>query len=204
MKKKDMHAYTYAYESIRDQILNGNIEPDIKLTEEMLAEMLGISRTPIRSAIAKLEQEGIIRNKRIFIPTETDIRHIFQVRMLIEGFAAKYCSKNISEVALNQLKKCVEVGNHSSTEDILKANQVFHQILVQETKNPLMIEIIDRMQSIIFLFRKTVVGEKIPHLIEGHAMIYKAIEEHNDQLAEELMVEHLEKDLEFSINRLNH
>ncbi|WP_449443320.1 GntR family transcriptional regulator, partial [Ureibacillus acetophenoni] len=81
MKKKDMHAYTYAYETLRDQIFNGDIEPQTKLTEEMLAERLGISRTPIRSAIAKLEQEGIIRNKRVYIPTATDMHHIFQVRM---------------------------------------------------------------------------------------------------------------------------
>ncbi len=136
-----MHAYTYAYETIRDQILNGDIEPHIKLTEEMLAEKLGISRTPIRSAIAKLEQEGIIRNKRVFIPTANDMRHIFQVRMLLEGYAAKYCSNFITEDALNRLKKCVEIGYNGTTEEIMQANHVFHQIIVQETRNPLMIEI---------------------------------------------------------------
>ncbi|KGR77532.1 GntR family transcriptional regulator [Ureibacillus manganicus DSM 26584] len=198
-----MHAYTYAYEKIRDQILSGEIEPHIKLTEEMLAEKFGISRTPIRSAIAKLEQEGMIRNKRIFIPTANDIRHIFQVRILIEGYAANYCSKFISEDALNRLKKCVEVGFDGTLEEVMEANHEFHQIIIQETRNPLMISIIDKMQSIIYLFRKTVVGQKRPHLIDEHANIYKAIENHDDQLAQQLMVEHLEKDLEFSLSRIN-
>ncbi|MFY3792216.1 GntR family transcriptional regulator [Ureibacillus sp. MALMAid1270] len=204
MKKKDMHAYTYAYETLRDQIFNGDIEPQTKLTEEMLADRLGISRTPIRSAIAKLEQEGIIRNKRVYIPTATDMHHIFQVRMLLEGYAAKYCSNFISEDALNRLKNCVEVGFNGTTEEVMKANHVFHQIIVQETRNPLMIEIIDKMQSIIYLFRKMVVQQKRPHLFDEHAKIYKAIEEHNEQLAQELMIEHLKKDLEFSISRITH
>lgn len=199
-----MHAYTYAYESIRDQILNGDFEPHVKLTEEMLAEKLGISRTPIRSAIAKLEQEGLIRNKRIFIPTENDMRHIFQVRMLIEGFAAKYCSSSITEDALNRLKECVEIGFNGTIEDIMQANHAFHQIIVQETKNPMMIDIIDKMQSIIYLFRKTVVWQKRPHLIDEHANIVNAIEDKNGQLAQDLMVEHLKKDLEFSISRIKY
>ena len=198
-----MHAYTYAYETIRDQILSGDIESNIKLTEEMLAEKLGISRTPIRSAIAKLEHEGIIRNKRVYIPTASDMQHIFQVRMLLEGFAAKYCSKFITEDALNRLKNCVEVGFNGTTEEVMKANHSFHQIIVEETKNPVLIEIIDKMQSIIYLFRKTVVQKKRPHLIDEHEKIYKAIEEHNEHLAQELMIEHLKKDLEFSLSRIN-
>ncbi len=198
-----MHAYTYAYETIRDQILCGEIETHVKLTEEMLADKLGISRTPIRSAIAKLEQEGLIRNKRIFIPTASDMRNIFQVRMLLEGHAAKYCSNFISEEALNNLKKCIDIGYNGSTEEIMQANHDFHQIIVQETKNPVLIQIIDRMQSIIYLFRKLVVQQKRPHLIDEHASIYRAIEEHNEQLAQELMVEHLKNDLEFSLIRMN-
>ncbi len=59
------------------------------------------------------------------------------------------------------------------------------------------------MQSIIYLFRKTVVGQKRPHLIDEHASICKAIEEHNEQLAQDLMVDHLQKNLEFSISRIS-
>jgi DNA-binding GntR family transcriptional regulator len=202
LKKKDIHAYTYAYEAIREQILSGEIDRNIKLTEEMLAIKLGISRTPIRSAIAKLEQEGIIRNKRIFIPTASDMSNIFQVRMLLEGYAARYCSNFITEDALNRLKQCVEIGYNGTTNEIMQANHDFHQILISETRNQLMIDIIDKMQSIIYLFRKTVIKQKKPHLIEEHENIYKAIKEHNEQLAQDLMVEHLQKDLEFSLSKI--
>lgn len=203
MKKKEVHTYTYAYEHIRDQILNGKYEPNMKLTEEGLAEELGISRTPIRSAIAKLEQEGLIKNKRIFSPNSNDLRNIFQVRILLEGFAAKYCANFISEQALLRLQDCVRVGETGTLEEIMQANHQFHQIIVEETHNPLLIEVIDKMQSIIYLFRRTVVHQKRPNLIAEHAAIYEAISTHNEKLAEQLMVEHLQKDLEFSLNRLN-
>ncbi|RHW33222.1 GntR family transcriptional regulator [Lysinibacillus yapensis] len=202
MKKKEVHNYTYAYEQIRDQILSGKIDPNTKLTEEKLAEHLGISRTPVRSAIAKLEQEGLIKNKRIFIPTQTDIRHIFQVRMLLEGFAARYCADYISEDGIARLKECVKIGHTGTTEDIMEANFLFHQIIVEETKNLEIVHIIDRMQSIIYLLRKTVVLQKRPHLIEEHAAILEAIVSHDGNLAEKLMIEHLQKDVEFSIHRL--
>ncbi|WP_421662531.1 GntR family transcriptional regulator [Lysinibacillus telephonicus] len=202
MKKKDTHAYTYAYEYLRDQILNGKFEPNMKLTEEKLAEEMGISRTPVRSAIAKLEQEGLIKNKRIFSPTSTDIRHIFQVRILLEGFSSRYCARYISEEGLNSLRECVEIGHTGTQEEVMQANHQFHQIIVKETHNPLMIDTIDKMQSIIYLMRKTVVYHKRPNLIDEHAEILNAIASHDEDLAENLMVEHLKKDLEFSLNLL--
>lgn len=202
MKKKEIHTYTYAYEQIRNQILSGQINPNAKLTEEKLAEQLGISRTPIRSAIAKLEQEGLIKNKRIFVPTQTDIRNIFQVRILLEGFAAKYCADFISEDGLRRLKECVKIGRKGDTKEILEANFLFHQILVEETKNPEILSIINRMQSIIYLLRRTAMQQKRPHLVDKHAAIVDAISSHDGALAEKLMIEHLEIDMEFSIQRL--
>lgn len=198
-----MHAYTYAYEYIRDQILNGNYNPNSKLTEEKLAEEIGISRTPIRSAVMKLEQEGLIKNKRVFSPTEKDIRDIFQVRILLEGFSSKYCASHISDEALQRLERCVEIGRTGTIDEVMDANFEFHQIIVEETKNPLIIDIINRMQSIIYLLRKTVVYHKRPYWIDEHQAIYNAISIRDGHLAEKLMVNHLEKDLEFSLGLLN-
>jgi DNA-binding GntR family transcriptional regulator len=66
-----------------------------------------------------------------------------------------------------------------------------------------MIDIIDRMQSIIYLFRRTVVFFNRPFLIDEHEDIYKAIQSRDSQLAEKLMQEHLEKDLDFCLHLLN-
>ena len=107
VKKETIPAYTQAYEYIRDQILNGELDRGTKLTEERLAEEIGISRTPVREAIRKLEQEGLIQNKRVVNPSDMDLRHIFQVRILLEGFAARYCASYMTEEVLEKLKSCV-------------------------------------------------------------------------------------------------
>lgn len=80
-------AYVQAYEYIRDRILSGELERGTKLVEERLAEEMGISRTPVRDSIRKLEQEGLIKEKRVVNPSDMDLRHVFQVRILLEGFA---------------------------------------------------------------------------------------------------------------------
>ncbi|MDC4186039.1 GntR family transcriptional regulator [Loigolactobacillus coryniformis] len=202
MKKKEVHNYVRAYEFLRDQILSGRIDSSIKLTETKLAEQLQISRTPVRSAITKLEEEGLIKNKHVYVPTEADIRHIFQVRSILEGFAANYCAEFISESTLQKLADCIETGLHGSNEEQLHANYLFHQLIIEETHNPEITKIINRMQSIINLLRTTVTLQRRPHLVEEHQEIFEAIQANDGNLAEDLIQKHLEKDLEFSIGRL--
>ncbi|MBO1306841.1 GntR family transcriptional regulator [Enterococcus sp. 669A] len=203
MKKKENYFYDDAYKQIRDKILNGEIDPSTKLTETKLAESLNISRTPIRYAISKLEQEGLIKNKKVYIPTEKDIRNIFQVRTLLEGYAAKFCASYISVESLEKLEESIEIGNTGTPSEQLEANFLFHHILVSETNNTEIINIIDRMQSIIYMFRRIVTLQKRPRLVEEHQEIFEAIKAGDGDLAEELIVQHLQKDLEFSINRID-
>ncbi|BBU38931.1 GntR family transcriptional regulator [Aeribacillus composti] len=199
-KKTPKHAYIKSYEYIRDKILNGELPRGTKLTEERIAEELGVSRTPVREAIRKLEQEGLILQKKVVNPTDSDLRNIFQVRILLEGYAARYSATYMSEESLEELWKCIVTARTGTTEEIMEANEKFHNIIVQTSNNPFMIDIIDRMQSIIYLFRKTVVYYKRPFLIDEHEQIYKAIYHHDGDEAERLMKEHLQKDLDFCLH----
>ncbi|MFD1418018.1 GntR family transcriptional regulator [Companilactobacillus keshanensis] len=202
MQKKEAPNNIQAYETLRDQILNGKIPANTKLTETMLADKLNISRTPIREAIIRLEEEGLVKNKYVYIPSETDIRHIFQVRSILEGFAAKYSADFISTESLNKLKEYIKTARNGDDNDKLKANYLFHQTIVEETHNPEIVKIINKMQSIIYLMRKTVTLQHRPHLIDEHEEICQEIENGNGEKAEKLVQDHLAKDLEFSINRL--
>jgi DNA-binding GntR family transcriptional regulator len=199
-KKTQQHAYLQSYEYIRDQILNGELERGTKLIEEKLAVELGVSRTPIRESIRKLEQEGLVKQKRVVNPTDMDLRHYFQVRILLEGFAAKSAATYMNEHDLNQLKECIHIGRTGTPEEIMEANKQFHDIIVNATNNPVMIDTIERMQSIIYLFRKTVVYHNRPFLIDEHQDIYDAIVAHNGDEAERLMKEHIQADLEFCLH----
>ncbi|NMO94353.1 GntR family transcriptional regulator [Paenibacillus lemnae] len=202
MIKKSSIAFKKSYEYIRDQILNGELPRGTKLIEEKLAEEIGVSRTPVRESIRRLEQEGLIQQKRVVNPSETDLRNLFQVRILLEGFAARSAAQFLREEDLGELRECVRIGRSGNAEEIMTANERFHDLIVQSTHNPFMIDTIARMHSIIYLFRKTVVYHKRPFLIDEHEQICQAIAEHQGELAERLMQEHLQADLEFCIHLL--
>ncbi|PLS05636.1 GntR family transcriptional regulator [Neobacillus cucumis] len=193
-------AFHQSYEIIRDKILNGELPGGTKIVEEKVAAELGVSRTPIRESIRKLEQEGLIVNKRVVKPTEKDLRNMFQVRILLEGFSAKCAASYLKEDELESLYKCVEIGRQGTVEEIMRANERFHEIIVHASNNSVMIDIIDRMQSIIYLFRKTVVFYNRPHLIDEHEEIYDAIKARDGEKAEMLMKHHLQADLDFCLH----
>ncbi|SDP04456.1 DNA-binding transcriptional regulator, GntR family [Litchfieldia salsa] len=199
-KKTQQSAYQKSYEYIRDQILNGELERGTKLIEEKLAEEIGVSRTPIREAIRKLEQEGLVQQKRVVNPTETELRNYFQVRILLEGFAARSAATYMNEEDLSKLKECVHIGRTGTPEEIMEANEKFHDLIVRSTNNPVMVDTIERMQSIIYLFRKTVVYHKRPFLIDEHQDIYEAILSRQPDEAEKLMKEHIQADLDFCLH----
>jgi len=201
-KQPSQRAYLTSYEFIRDKILNGEYPRGTKLVEERLAEELGVSRTPIRESIRKLEQEGLIRQKRVVNPTATDLGNIFQVRILLEGYSARCAASFMDETALDKLQACIDAARQGPAEETMKANEQFHNLIVQSSKNPQMIDIIDRMQSIIYLFRKTVVIYKRPFLLDEHQEICDAIRAHDGDSAERLMQNHLRADLEFSLHWL--
>ena len=193
-------AFHQSYEIIRDKILNGELPGGTKIVEEKVAAELGVSRTPIRESIRKLEQEGLIVNKRVVKPTEKDLRNMFQVRILLEGFSAKCAASYLKEDELESLYNCVEIGRKGTVEEIMRANERFHEIIVNASNNLVMIDIIDRMQSTIYLFRKTVVFYNRPHLIDEHEEIYEAIKARDGEKAEMLMKSHLQADLDFCLH----
>ena len=196
-------AYHQSYEIIRDKILNGDLPGGTKIVEEKIAAELGVSRTPIRDSIRKLEHEGLIVNKRVVKPTEKDLRNMFQVRILLEGYSAQCAASYLTQNELDALQTCVDIGRKGTMNEIMDANARFHEIIVGASNNPVMIDTIDRMQSIIYLFRKTVVFYNRPHLIDEHEQIYRAIKERDGQKAELLMKNHLQADLEFCLHLIS-
>ncbi|AOV06605.1 GntR family transcriptional regulator [Sporosarcina ureilytica] len=196
-------AQLQAYEIIRDQILDGTYPGGMKLVEARLAEEIGVSRTPIREAIRRLEQEGLIKRKKVYKPTETDLRHLFQMRILIECHAAKMAASYMIEEDIEELKTCIEIARTGNSEEIVKANKKFHDMIVRECRNPIMIDTVDKMQSIIYLFSRAVVLYKRPFLIDEHELICQAIANRDPEQASTLMEKHLKADLEFSLEIVN-
>ncbi|KZE39128.1 GntR family transcriptional regulator [Bhargavaea cecembensis] len=194
-------AQAIAYEKIREQIVTGNYPGGMKLIEERLAEEIGVSRTPVREAIRRLEQEGLVRRKKVFKPGTKELRDHFKMRILIEVHAAQMAATYMIDDHLEELKEAVRKAQavRDDSAEIVRENKRFHDLIVRETRNPVMIDTVSRMQSIIYLFSRAVVINKRPGLLDEHAAICEAITERDPEKAGRLMEEHLEADLEFTL-----
>ena len=198
-----MSAQKSAYEYIRERMLDGTYKGGMKLVEERLASEIGVSRTPIREAIKRLEQEGLIKNKSIYNPTAQDLIYIYELRIVLESFAAKRAAKNMTPETIIELGNTIKKSRSSVIEGqskkIYNANQRFHELIVHECHNPIMIERLEKAQTIFYLFSLKLDIYNRPNLIEEHEEIYYAIKNRNEQLAGELMAQHLNKDMNFTL-----
>ena len=203
MVSDKMNAQKLAYEYIRERMLDGTYKGGMKLGEERLAGEIGVSRTPIREAIKRLEQEGLIKNKHIYNPTAQDLIYIYEIRILLESFAAKRAAKNMTTETIIELENTIKKSRNSLMEgqskNIYNANQHFHELIINECQNPIIIERLEKAQTIFYLFSLKLDIYNRPHLIDEHEEIYNAIKNKNEQLAGELMAEHLYKDMNFTL-----
>ena len=150
------------YEELRNLILSGEIKPGTRMMEIELADSMGVSRTPIREAIRKLEKEGLVTiepRKGAYVSTISmnDIVNILQIRGTLEGLAATLAATRIKEIELMKLKeasqafdRAVEEGN---TKEMISNDTLFHHIIVEASGNDLLIKMVTDLQEIVLRFR---------------------------------------------------
>ena len=135
-----------AYSQIRNMILSGNLAPGTQLREEHLAEVCGVSRTPIRDALRRLETESFVRrneSQRSFVADWSidDIDEAFQLRAMLEAHAAGRAATRISWDQLERLRTCnkaIEAAISRPVPDIpafLEHNRLFHTIIVDAARS---------------------------------------------------------------------
>ena len=150
------------FEELRTLILTGRIKPGTRMMEIELADEMGVSRTPIREAIRKLEEEGLVMIEprkgayvsEISIP---DIVNILEVRENLDGLAAFFAAQRISEngkeklhEVYGQFNKAVEGGN---MDEMIHFDTLFHKVIVDETQNSYLVNIMERIQELVVRFR---------------------------------------------------
>jgi DNA-binding GntR family transcriptional regulator len=203
MVSDKMNAQKLAYEYIRERMLDGTYKGGMKLVEERLAGEIGVSRTPIREAIKRLEQEGLIKNKHIYNPTAQELIYIYEIRIVLESFAAKRAAKNMTAETIKEIENTIKESRdllmEGQSKNIYNANQRFHDLIINECQNPIMIERLEKARTIFYLFSLRLDIYNRPNLIDEHEEIYKAIKNKNEQLAGELMAKHLSKDMNFTL-----
>jgi DNA-binding GntR family transcriptional regulator len=203
-----------AYEYLKSAILSGQIDPGKRLTEERLAKELGVSRTPVREALHKLESEGLIkpRMKRGFVASadsKDEIEELFDIRASLEGYALRLICETISEKALKQLDRLIENAEHELSrkkiEEVFKWNTEFHDTLHNLIANkPRFHRMIADMRRYVLRYRKDTLHylDGARRTIDGHRKIMMALRLKEPDLCERIMREHIQEAKEDAMQSL--
>jgi DNA-binding GntR family transcriptional regulator len=174
------------FNTLRKAILTGELKPGERLMEIHLANQLGVSRTPIREAIRKLELEGLVvmmprRGAEVAQITEKSLRDVLEVRRSLDALCAELACDRISEEELGELKAaCEEFEKAAGTADvaeIAKTDVALHDIIVQATRNRRLIQIVNNLSEQMYRYRFEYIKDEERHdnLVEEHRMIYESI-----------------------------
>jgi DNA-binding GntR family transcriptional regulator len=190
-------------ETLRDAIVSGVLKPGERLMEIQLAEELGVSRTPVREAIRKLELEGFV----IMIPRRgtyvadlsiKDINEVFEIRTALDVLAAGLAAERITDDELELMERIlVQIGEYvdkNELEPIVELDSQFHDILYRACRNDRLVGIINNLREQFTRFRTISMAfpGRIQNTLEEHSRLVEAIASRNVDLAQQLAREHME------------
>jgi DNA-binding GntR family transcriptional regulator len=192
-----------AYEFLKSSVLSGHFNPGERLTEEHLARKLGVSRTPVREALHKLESEGLIKplETRGFIisaDSKEELEELFDIRISVEGYALRLISQIIDEEALKRMDEMILKAEHAlkqkNIEEIFKWNTQFHDTLHELIAHkPRIYSIIKNVRKYVLRYRKDTLHylDGATRTIDGHKKIMLALRLKDPDLCERIMREHI-------------
>ncbi|WP_227763956.1 GntR family transcriptional regulator [Zhaonella formicivorans] len=191
------------FETMREAIISGQLKPGERLMEVQLAEEMGVSRTPVREAIRKLELEGfvvMVPRKGAYVAdiSTKDIADVFEIRAALEALAAGLAAERITDEELEELQRIlVKVSKSAESHDLENLIQVdteFHDVLYKASRNERLVQIISNLREQIQRFRSTTLAApgRMKDALEEHKKIVDAISERNVALAAQLAQEHIE------------
>ena len=176
------------FENLRTAILEGNLKAGQRLMEVQLAEQLGVSRTPIREAIRKLELEGLVvmlPRKGAYVANMSfkDLIDVLEIRASLEGLAAYLVAK--------EFETCVR---EADIEGVLKKDIDFHEKIFMMANNKKLYQLITSLWEQVHRFRVTYVSnyDASLSLVEEHNRILQAIKTGDGELAKKYATEHIE------------
>lgn len=198
------------YEKIKELILNMDLKPGEFISEAILARRLNVSRTPVREALKKLEQEGLIvtegKRKRVFILTLKDLKGIFDLKRIIETEVVHWAIERGKEEDFIRLKKAIDelerlAKVRPKDSDKIKEwfelwfrqDREFHNIIFDMADNKRAEQIVENLNSQWHRLRIGIdaIEGRIEKALEEHRKIAQAILEKDISKAKEAMLEHL-------------
>ncbi|MCH5339233.1 MAG: GntR family transcriptional regulator [Acetatifactor sp.] len=191
------------FNTLRQAILIGELKPGERLMEIHLADRLGVSRTPIREAIHKLEREGLVtivprRGAEVAQITEKSMNDVLEVRRALDALCVELACDRITEEGLEDLRAaCDNFEQCVKTKDskkIAQADVALHDIIVQATGNQRLIQLVNNLSEQMYRYRFEYIKDSSQHetLVEEHRIIYQSIVRKDKETAAEAARTHID------------
>ena len=192
-------AWKAVYRTLRTAIVNRQFEPDTRLLELELARTLGVSRTPVREALARLEVDGlIVASGRSYVVTDprADLADGYHFRAALEGYGARLAAERATAQEIARMRRNVEesltvdIGN---TRRRAQLNAEFHQLVAQASRSPRIIRALTAHRDLVMTDEDMTIHtpEALKRFLREHDMIVSAIEMHDADTAEGMMRTHM-------------
>jgi DNA-binding GntR family transcriptional regulator len=190
------------YGLLRQAILQGDLLPNERLIENELAQRYGLGRAAIRTALARLEQDGIVereafRGARVRLIAESEAIEILEARAVLEGLAVRAAAKNISAVQIKTLwaihkrmENCFQAGDLMGMSEV---NTELHRLLLHIGQHQTATRLIEGLQAqnVRHQFRTILVAGRAQRSLEEHRQIIEAVAKKDPEAAEAAMRLHL-------------
>lgn len=205
MKRNVVPIREQTYDYIKEKILAGGFGPGERLTEEHLAAKLGVSRTPVREALHRLEQEGLIKplEKRGFCvadDSKEEMEELFEIRSVLEGYALRCACDLVTEELLSTLDAHISDAEKAltakNTELVFHYNTRFHDTINDLVAHkPRLHSMMSDLRKYVLRYRRgslqTLDGAR--RAIDGHKKIMLALRLRDPELCERVMRQHIEE-----------
>lgn len=191
-----------AYADIRRHIVEGTLPPGTRLVEHKLTESLGVSRTPLREALRRLEQDGLIERQgggglRVTELTLDDLKEIMGIRGALEGYCARLAGERITAAEIEALEAAHEDATAAIRDGdlaaLVAANTRFHDGIDAASRSPRCIAMINGIRDWVLSYRSEVLvdEETRRRSYEQHAEIIAALRAGNGADVEQLVRDHI-------------
>lgn len=189
------------FDKLEDDIIHGVYPRGEVLTELKLVEQLGVSRTPIREALRRLEQERLIedtgKGSIVLGITEDDLLDIMTIRERIEGVAAYYATLNMTDEGRKELAHLVDLQEFffqkGDAEQLRRVDDQFHDAICYMSKRNVIMDTLVPLHRKTRRYRRISMSDwdRVPKTKQEHFEIYQALVSGNAELAQELTTKHI-------------
>jgi DNA-binding GntR family transcriptional regulator len=193
-----------AYAALKEVILSIGVYDrpgEVRLDERQLAQDLGISRTPVREAMAQLEREGFVRSvprRGIYVvrKTKQEVIELITAWAALESMAARLITQNATDDEIAHLRRMFAIFEdgriHAQLDEYSEVNIEFHQTIIRMSRNRVLIDLAENLFTHMRMIRRKTIGEddRADRSIRDHMNIIQALEARDTQRAEDLVRNH--------------